>query len=88
MGPLLQIEPSFETEPSDLLFPLHIARSVSLAEASERTGLHIDTLRKKCKAGLIPGAFQIGGGGWHLKRKELETWWAGLGEENGVRRRR
>ena len=73
---------------SDLLFPLHVADSLSLAEVSTKTGVHRDTLRKKCKAGLIPVAFQVAGGAWRLKRKTLETWWSSLGEGTGVRRRR
>jgi excisionase family DNA binding protein len=78
----------FYIEVSDLLFPLHVAASLSLAEVSERTGIHRDTLRKKCKAGLVPGAFQVAGGAWRLKRKILEEWWASFGEEGGARRRR
>jgi excisionase family DNA binding protein len=70
---------------SDLLFPLTAADSVSLAQVAEKTGIGIDTLRKKSKSGRIPGAFQIGGGAWRFKRKILEAWWAGLGEER-VRR--
>jgi hypothetical protein len=45
---------------SDLLFPLHKADSLSLAEVSERTGIHLDTLHKKAEAVLVPGAFHIG----------------------------
>jgi excisionase family DNA binding protein len=73
---------------SDLLFPLTAADSVSLAEVAERTGIHIDTLRKKAKRGLIPGGFQIGGGAWRFKRKKFEEWWSGLGEERRGSRRR
>ncbi len=72
---------------SELLFPLYVTASLSLAEVAEKTGIHIDTLRKKCKAGLIPGTFQVGGGGWRFKRKVLEEWWAGLGEDHRLRRR-
>jgi excisionase family DNA binding protein len=73
---------------SRLLFPLHVTASVTLAEVAEKTGIHTDTLRKKAKAGLIPGAFQVGGGGWRFKRKPLEDWWASLGEDHRLRRRR
>jgi excisionase family DNA binding protein len=66
---------------------MHAVASVSLAEVAEKTGIHIDTLRKKCKAGLIPGAFQVGSGGWRLKRTALEAWWASLGENRPRRRR-
>jgi len=79
---------SFYQGVSDLLFPLHVAESLSLAEVSERTGIHRDTLRKKCKAGLVPGAFQVADGAWRLKRRVFEQWWASLGEETRVRRRR
>jgi hypothetical protein len=72
---------------NDLLFPLHKADSVSLAEVSERTGIRLDTLRKKAKTGLVPGAFQIGSGAWRFKRKPLEEWWQSLGEAPARRRR-
>jgi excisionase family DNA binding protein len=72
---------------SELLFPLHVTASLTLAEVAEKTGIHIDTLRKKAKAGLIPGAFQVGGGGWRFKRTALEDWWASLGENRPRRRR-
>ena len=78
----------FYVEVSDLLFPLHVADSLSLAEVSMKTGINRSTLQKKCKAGLIPGCFQVGGGGWRFKRKVLEQWWASLGEETRMRRRR
>jgi excisionase family DNA binding protein len=73
---------------SELLFPLHAAASVSLAEVAEKTGIHVDTLRKKGRTGRIPGAFQVGGSGaWRFKRKELEAWWESLGENRPRRRR-
>jgi hypothetical protein len=34
---------------SELLFPMHAVASVSLAEVAEKTGIHIDTLRKNAK---------------------------------------
>jgi excisionase family DNA binding protein len=74
------------TAMSEPLFPLHTTASLTLAEVAERTGIHIDTLRKKCKAGLIPGAFQAGGGGWRFKRIASEDWWASLGENRPRRR--
>ncbi len=73
---------------SDLLFPLCGADSVSLAEVAEKTGIGIDTLRKKAKRGAIPGSFQIDGGGWRFKRKIFEDWWGALGTERQGRRRR
>jgi hypothetical protein len=73
---------------SDLLFPLHRSDSVTLAQVSEKTGIHIETLRKKAKAGLIPGAFQLSqGDGWRFKRKPLEAWWSSLDGAPGRRRR-
>jgi hypothetical protein len=45
---------------SELLFPLATAASLSLAEVAEKTGINPSTLQKKCKAGLMPGAFQVG----------------------------
>jgi hypothetical protein len=73
---------------SELLFPLATAASLSLAEVAEKTGINPSTLQKKCKAGLMPGAFQVGGSGcWRFKRKPLEDWWAGLGEDHRLRRR-
>lgn len=43
---------------SELLFPLATAASLSLAEVAEKTGINPSTLQKKCKAGLMPGAFK------------------------------
>lgn len=63
----------------ELLFPLHRADSLTLAEVSDKTGIKRDTLRKKAKAGLVPGAFQPAGGAWRFKRKAFEKWWASLG---------
>jgi excisionase family DNA binding protein len=74
---------------SELLFPLHLSDSVTLAQVAERTGIHPETLRKKAKAGLIPGAFQLGAGdGWRFKRKLIETWWASLDGARQLPRRR
>jgi hypothetical protein len=66
-GVLGHLAPRFASSPfyKDMqLFPLATAASVTLAEVAEKIGIHIDTLRKKAKSGLLPGAFKIGSGGW------------------------
>ena len=64
------------------LVPLNESQSVSADEVAKRTGLHLRTVQRYARLGIIPGAFQPGGKGsqWRFKRKTLEEWWAKLGK--------
>jgi excisionase family DNA binding protein len=64
-----------------LITTLSRAKSVSIDDVAEWTGLKRETIQRLARTGRIPGAFQPAGkwGAWQFKRKELEAWWQSLG---------
>jgi hypothetical protein len=70
-----------------LISPLDGRASFNTIEVSQLTGMSPKTIRKYAAAGYIAAAFQPAGkwSGWRFKRKELETWWASMGNEKSSR---
>ena len=61
-----------------------IAADLLLGELADRTGRHVETLRRLARRGRLPGSYRLGGR-WLFRREALESLRRNSGKAKGSR---